>query len=277
MGRTKLTGSTGARLLKVMEVLIEAGRPVTLQEITAAVDLPKPTVQRQVSLLEELGYAIRGADGRRYTPGPTMNRLARTTLQHRPQYTGGHAVLRRLAELLGEACNLVLLDGDHVTYIDRVDTDWPLRLRFEVGSHVPIHCTATGKLLLALQPKRVRRRLLKHAPLAAMTPYSITDPDELEATFKTIRRERVGTDAQEFLHEMVAISVPVTPAHGPAIAAVSVHAPVFRRSLDDLRAFLPQLREAADELSEMLYVEDGLSREAVVTRPSQSEESTSTD
>lgn len=265
MGRTKLTGSTGARLLKVMEVLIEAGRPVTLQEITTAAGLPKPTVQRLVSLLEELGYAIKEADGRRYTPGPTMNRLARTTLQHRPQYTDGHAVLRRLADLVGEACNLVLLDGDHITYIDRVDTDWPLRLRFEVGSHVPIHCTATGKLLLALQPKRVRRRLLKRAPLAAMTPHSITDPDELEATLKTIRRERVGTDAQEFLREMVAISVPVMPPDGPAIAAVSVHAPVFRRSLEDLRAFLPQLREAAEELSEVLYAEDEPSSAPVTT------------
>lgn len=253
MGRTKLTGSTGVRLLKAMEALVEAGRPVTLHEITAAVDLPKPTVHRLVSLLEELGYAIKEADGRRYTPGPTMHRLALSTMQHRPQYTAGHAVLQRLADLIGEACNLVLLDGDHITYIDRVDTAWPLRLRFEIGSQVPIHCTATGKLLLALQPKRVRRRLMKHAPLTPMTPYSITDPDELEATLQTIRSERVGTDAQEFLPEMVAISVPITPPQGPAIAAVSVHAPVSRRSLEDLRAFLPRMRATADELSDVLY------------------------
>lgn len=253
MGRTKLTGSTGARLLKAMEVLIEAGRPMTLHEITAALDLPKPTVHRLVSLLEDLGYFLKDADGRRYNPGPTIHRLALSTMQNRPQYTVGHTVLRQLADLIDEACNLVLLDGDHITYIDRVDTAWPLRLRFEIGSHVPIHCTATGKLLLALQPKRVRRQLMKRAPLAAMTPYSITDPDNLEAALKIVRRERVGTDAQEFLQDMVAISVPITPRQGPAITAVSVHAPVFRRSLQDLRAFLPQLRETADELSVVMY------------------------
>ena len=34
-------------------------------------------------------------------------------------------------------------------YIDRVEAQWPLRLSLDVGSHVPLHCTASGKLLLA--------------------------------------------------------------------------------------------------------------------------------
>ena len=39
-------------------------------------------------------------------------------------------------------------------YLDRVEAQWPLRLTLDVGSHVPLHCTASGKLFLALMPCR---------------------------------------------------------------------------------------------------------------------------
>lgn len=255
MGRTRLTGSAGERLLNVLAALVDAGRPLSLSEITAAVDLPKPTVHRLVGLLEEMGYAIRDADARRYSPGPAMHRLAWAVLQGQPWAGARHAVLKRLAERVDEACNIVLLDGGELTYIDRVDTHWPLRIRFDVGSHVPVHCTATGKLLLALQPPRVRERLIRNAPLQAMTTRSITDPEALARALRDTRRERVGTDDQEFLPEMVCIAVPIEPRAGPPVVAVSIHAPVSRRSLDDLRAFLPELREAAGALAEILYGE----------------------
>lgn len=255
MGRTRITGSAGERLLNVLAALVDAGRPLSLSEITAAVGLPKPTVHRLVGLLEDMGYAIRDADARRYTPGPAMHRLAWAVLQGQPWAGARHAVLKRLAERVDEACNIVLLDGGELTYIDRVDTQWPLRIRLDVGSHVPIHCTATGKLLLALQPQRVRERLIRSSPLTAMTARSITDPDALAQVLREARRDRVGTDDQEFLPEMVCIAVPVEPPTGPPVVAVSIHAPVSRRSLDDLRAFLPELREAAGALSEILYGE----------------------
>lgn len=253
MGRTRQTGSTGERLLKLMHTVTEAGRPLSLPEITEAVGLPKPTVHRLVSLLEDSGHLIKEADARRYAPGPALHRMALAVLQSQPRKSARHAVLRRLADKVGEACNIVLLDGDQLTYIDRVDTQWPLRIRLEVGSHVPVHCTATGKLLLALQPKRVRDRLIRSAPLASMTPHTITDPDRLESVLRQIRHARVGTDDQEFLPEMVAVAVPVTPPAGPPVVAVSIHAPVFRRSLAALRGFLPDLRAAARELEAVLY------------------------
>jgi len=255
MGRTRLTGSTGERLLRLLHTVTSAGRPLSLPEITDAVGLPKPTVYRLMTLLEDTGHVIREADARRYSPGPALQRMALEVLQSQPGRAARHAVLRRLADRVGEACNIVLLDGAQLTYIERVDTRWPLRIRLEVGSHVPVHCTATGKLLLALQPKRVRERLMRAAPLSAMTPRSITDPERLEAALREVRSARVGTDDQEFLPEMVAVAVPVMPPCGPPVVAVSIHAPVFRRSLEALKGFLPDLRATARELEAVLYAD----------------------
>jgi IclR family acetate operon transcriptional repressor len=254
MAKTRQTGSSGERLVKVLEALIEAERPLSLPEIGSAVDLPKPTVHRLVTLLEEVGYAMKDPGGRRYVPGPTIHKMARRLIQGRSFSAARHALLERLADSVGEAANLVLLDGSELIYIDRVDTAWPLRLKFDVGTHVPIHCTAAGKLLLALQPKRARDRLIEAiSPLLAHTDRSITDQATLEEELKTIRRRRIGTDNQEFLAEMVAVAVPIDIPTGVPIAALSIHAPTARRSLDDLLALVPQLQETAKRISDTVY------------------------
>jgi IclR family transcriptional regulator, acetate operon repressor len=69
-------------------------------------------------------------------------------------------VLNVLVEKVQETCNLGMLDGDQVIYIGWFERNWPLRMRLDVGSRVPPHCTAIGKLLLAYMSARERDRLL---------------------------------------------------------------------------------------------------------------------
>lgn len=256
MAAKRQTGSAGERLLNILNSMVRADTPPALNELTEAVELPKPTVLRLLRLLERTGYVSKDPTGQRYVPGPMLHDLSVGVIQHQSMAGARHLVLKRLADnVVGEACNIVMLDGSELTYIDRVDTAWPLHVRMEIGSRVPLHCTATGKLLLALQPKRSRDRLIQAASLPAYTQQTIIDPSELETSLKTIRREGVGTDDQEFLPEMVAIAAPIAAPHGPPITAISIHAPVSRRTLDDLLGFLPQLREAAQALSELVYGE----------------------
>ena len=203
-------------------------------------------------MLESIGYVIKDPAERRLMPGPALHRLALHVIQSQGLSAARHAILKKLADAVGEACNLVLLDGDQLVYVDRVDTAWPLRLRFEVGSHVPLHCTASGKLLLALQPRRLRDRLISSIELESYTPRTITSVDALRDELQAISRDRIGQDDQEFLSEMAAVSVPVETPQGPPILALSIHAPTVRRSIDDLRGFVPRLREAAAAISETM-------------------------
>lgn len=252
MDKTRQRRSTGERLLNVLESLTERDRPLTLPELTQLVDLPKPTVHRLVGLLESIGYVVKDPAERRLVPGPALHRLALHVIQNQGQSAARHAILKRLADSVSEACNLVLLDGDQLVYVDRVDTAWPLRLRFEVGSHVPLHCTASGKLLLALQPPSLRDRLISNIELEAYTPRTITSVDSLRAELQAISRDRTGQDDQEFIPEMAAVSVPVETSQGFPVLALSIHAPTVRRSIDDLRGFVPRLREAAAAISEAM-------------------------
>ena len=130
--------------------------------------------------------------------------LAVGVLTNSVRYGARHRILQRLVDALRETCNLTALCGSEIVYLDRVETDWPLRMHLSPGSRVPAHCTATGKLLLSLLPERQMNDLIRAASLRRYTERTITDPDQLIAALARIREDGVGVDDEEFAAGMVA-------------------------------------------------------------------------
>jgi DNA-binding IclR family transcriptional regulator len=150
---------------------------------------------------------------------------------------------------------LAIPEGNAVVYVDRVETQEPLRLHLVLGTRAPMHCTASGKLFLAHMSLLERRELLAMLTLEARTPKSITDPVLLEREIVRIARLGIGIDDEEFVHGMVAVAVPICAADGRIVAAVACHAPVARKSVEQLLQHVPQLKEAAVKLRPLLLAE----------------------
>src|SRR5947209_7088536 len=82
-------------------------------------------------------------------------------------------------------------------------------LTLAVGAHVPLHCTASGKLFLAFMPAAQRDALLAHASLAAMTPATLTSAKALRAECERIAAAGHSCDREEFIAGLIAVAVPV--------------------------------------------------------------------
>ena len=148
-----------------------------------------------------------------------------------------------------QTVHLTALDGHEIVYLDRVETNWPYRIHLPIGSRLPLHCTATGKLFLANMKPKTWHRLIHTLTLTRNTTMTITDPDELEAQLHEIAAEGVGYDTGEYLEGVVALAVPVMDADDRIYFAIAVHAPSVHKSLDELRQFLPNLRHATARLA----------------------------
>jgi DNA-binding IclR family transcriptional regulator len=110
---------------------------------------------------------------------------------------------------------------------------------------VPLHCSASGKLLLAFLPKASRERLLQHISLTPYTATTLTDRRRLTAELTRIRTNRFATDNEEFHAGLACVAVPIMDGRKRACAALAVHAPVSRMPLARALEYLPQLRRAA--------------------------------
>lgn len=244
------------RAFDLLEHVARSKTPMSLDEITKESGLPKPTVYRILRLLHEGGLLRRELTGKRYGVGPRLSSLTLEVLIAPPSHARRHAILSRLVEEIGETCNLTVLDGAQVVYLDRVETSSPVRLNMEAGSRVPLHCTASGKLFLSQMSGAHLREIIGPGPLKRYTKRTITEVNALERELKKIRASRISTDVGEYLEGSTCLAVPVLDLKGRICAAVAVHGPAPRMSLKRGMEYLPALRRTADAIGATLLSVD---------------------
>ena len=244
--------SSAERSLRLLSLLAQEGRALPLAELSVRLGLPKVTTHRLCAQLLDGGYLARDVDERCFAVGPALRKLAFDTLNHGVVRGLRHEVLAALVTKVGETCNFTTLDGTQVLYIDRVEAQWPLRLTLDVGSHVPLHCTASGKLFLAAMPAAEREALIAQLSLTRMTRHTITSAKGLKAECEAIAAQGHSNDREEFIAGLIAVAVPVHDASGRTRAALALHAPSARMSLAEAQRRLPALRAAAQRMSGLL-------------------------
>lgn len=245
------------RVIAVLEEVARAEVPLTANEIADRTDLPKATVYRLCDQLLENGLLRRQISGRGFTCGPALIGLSTSVHANQLQYGARRAVLDRIARAIGETCNLAVPERSGMIYWDRVETEWPLRLQLPVGTTVPFHATASGKLYLATMPPARRSHFLDELVLTPATKNTLTDRRALEARLDEIASNGYSEDNEEFIDDMVAIAVPVFDTAGRFVAALATHGPSVRLTPEIARSYLPQLRDGALRLAGSLGVSAG--------------------
>lgn len=243
---------TNLRLLLVLEEIASAGVPITPTVVNAKLDLPKPTIHRLFSTLEDEGFIQRDLDGKTYSPGPRLRVLAAGVMSSLRIRTARQAILKRLSTEIGETCNIALPDRDAMIYLERVETEWPLRIQLPPGTRVPFHATASGKMYLSALASNHMQTYLAAAGLEARTANTITDASKLRTEIEAVRAQGYALDREEFMDDMVALAVPILDPHGRLMATLSFHAPTLRFDIDKALGYLDALRHASSELSRLI-------------------------
>lgn len=227
---------------------MKAEKPLTSAYLAEELDIPKATVHRIAQQLEEEGFLQRESQGKRFVGGVRLRSLAASVLSNSVLTASRHQILQSLSEEINETINLTALDGNQIIYLDRIESNWPVRIHLPIGSHLPLHCTATGKLFVANMKNTWKNQFLKSTTLTKYTDKTIVKVDDLIKQLNEIADENVGYDIGEYIDGMIALSVPVKDDEGKVSCAIAVHAPSARISLDGLRRFLPHLRAAAEKI-----------------------------
>lgn len=243
---------TNLRLLLLLEEVARVGVPLTPTVANDVLGLPKPTVHRLFHRLEEEGFLQRDIDGRSYSAGQRLRKMAVNVLSSSRVRTVRLSVLNALTEDLGETCNIATPDREGMVYLDRVETKWPLRIQLPIGTTVPFHCTASGKMYLASLAPRMLSKYLASATLAQHTDKTLTNREKLQEEIELARSRGYSIDNEEFMDGMVAIAVPIRDDHDRLMSTLSVHAPTQRVSVADLEKHLVRFKKAASDLSELV-------------------------
>lgn len=220
-----------ARGLRALDLLL-ANVDVGTVEIAAALGIDKGAASRVLQTLVAAGYAMQGP-GRRYQAGPKLRaRSAQpvlpgsATLRERAR-----PLLERLHAATQETAHLAIRADDRVLYLDKVETDLPLRVDRPVGTLSPLHCTALGKIFLAYGEAPLPRSL------AEFTTRTTIDLESLRASLKRIVEHGYAIDDEEFALGIRCVAAPLRDSEGRVVAALGISGPTARITPKHLTAY----------------------------------------
>jgi IclR family acetate operon transcriptional repressor len=184
-------------------------------------------------------------------PGNRLHDMAVGVLSHSRFRVQRRAILQSLSEQVGETCNIAYPDGLQMAYSDRGESTWPLRLNLPIGTRVPLHCTASGKLFLASLANKKRIAVVNKINLDARAKNTITDPEQLLDEIEQVQKTGLAIDNEELFNGVIAVGVAIKDKQGRFYSSIAIQAPIFRFSIEQALEHEANLREAAEDLSRL--------------------------
>lgn len=237
---------------RLMKVFLSREESIGVSELARRLDLAKSTVHRLLTTLASEGLIEQDSRTGGYRLGLVVFELGEAVRVHLDLHAAAGPVLAALREQTGESSQVGILDGTQVVYVDRLESSQSLRLFTETGRRVPMHCTSSGKVLLAYLSDAEREALLARLPLPQLTPHTVTDPDALRAECERIRRRGWAEAVNEREVGLASVAAPVRNADGVVIASVSIGAPVVRLGAPRRRELGGIVAEAGEAISRRL-------------------------
>ena len=240
------------RALGILEAFVEGGPGLTLSQICHATGLTPSTAYRLVANLVRLGYLA--PNGRsEYRLGSSTLRLAGAALAQLDLRTKAVPAMGRLRDETRETVHLAILDDRRIIYLEKLEGLHAIGMMgSRVGRTAPVHCTALGKVLVAMGDEAHRERVLRDK-LAPHTSRSITDPSKLRAHLAEIRERGYALDWGEFENEVRCVAAAIRDHTGSAVAAISVSGPAQRMEPElGTGTLISRVVAAADEISRTL-------------------------
>ena len=217
-------------------------------ELARRLGLHKSTASRLLATLQKRGLVEQDDETGKYRLGLVVIRLAERA--ERTLDLRGIALpeLERLARLTHETTGLGILDGESMLAVAQVDGPNLIAVGDWTGRSTPLHCVASGKVLLAALAEREVLRIVRRG-LVSYTERTITELEPLLEELARIRRRGYATAIGEYELGLNAVAAPVHDARGNVIAAVDIWGPAFRLTPRRVPELAAQAREAAAAIS----------------------------
>src|SRR5579859_5576730 len=156
-------------------------------EVARELGVHRSTALRLLATLERHGLVERDGRTAKYRLGGRLVQLASAVRGEADLRLVARPVCEALARTVGETVTLDVLDGDEIVPIEQATGSTSVVSVNWLGTRSPVHCTASGKVILAFAPDSVRSRLLER-PLERRTAFTVADRAQLEAQLDQARQ-----------------------------------------------------------------------------------------
>ena len=223
--------TTIGRRMETVAVLLDhearTGRGLGVVAVAAQLDREKSLVSRALASLADSGLVERDPETLEFTVGSGLLSIA-ARAGDPALLTRAVPELRRLAADLGERAGLMVLQGDRVLTVDTAVAVGSVQAVGWAGRTTPIHCTASGRVLVSDLSRSELQTLVGERGLFGGGPNGPRTFAQLWSRLDDYRRDGFSVADGELDPDVLAVAVPVKDRHGSVVAALTITGPTFR-------------------------------------------------
>lgn len=241
------------RGLKILELLMREKRPMGVNEIAKCQGITPSAAYRIVKTLEANGWSFQLSDDK-YIPGEKLSYVTEKNSFQLALAEVAYPLMHALTVREVLPMNLVVRQNRRFFILQQTRSSRYVDFVAPIGSELPLHASAGGKLLLCELPDVLREQFLDGISFEKMTQNTICTKRSFLNELETVRKQGYAMDYYESLTHTCCIGVPVRSPEGEIFAALSFSGITDIASREQLLYYLPQLKQAASQITQQLFL-----------------------
>jgi IclR family transcriptional regulator, KDG regulon repressor len=240
--------SSVANSIRLLKAFSDDEYELGVSNLAKRLGLAKSTVHRLASTLIRDDMLEQDKETGKYRLGVALFELGARVRRKMNVVNEARLALKELTEKTGETAHLTVLDHASVLFINKFESSQAIRMKSNVGSRAPAHCTADGKAMLAYKPVELIESIAS-VGLVPHTAKTIVDLSQLLADLAQVRLRGYALDDEETEIGLRAIAAPIRDSSGAVVAAISIAGPIQRMTKKIVLSYAPKVVGAAESIS----------------------------
>ena len=235
----------------ILSAISSSQKGLGVSELAKKLKLAKSTVHGMTSALEELGAVMRDPLTKKYKLGFTLLEIGRSAYSQVDLKTSARPVMEDLMEKTQTSVFLGILNWDHVTVLDIVESRQDLKITAPIGTTIPMLAGAVGKVFLAFMDAEQARKIIISKGLPRFTDNSIVDSDRYTRELIQVKQQGFAVDDEEYILGVRAVASPLMGL-GQLKSAIWIVG--FKANLDDkkMKSLTGETLKAAKSISQRI-------------------------
>lgn len=241
-----------AHALDVVEQFSDDADELGVTELSKRLKLHKNNVFRLLATLEARGYIEQNKASENYRLGLKCLQIGQTYIHQMGLLMQSRSILEALAKSTRESVYVGIRKGGVIMPLDFVEPQRAVRVVSFLGTALPVHCTAVGKIHLAFESDGSLRQTLAER-LERFTDKTIVERGALDEHIGQIVAAGYAIEKGEFTEEVHAVAVPIRDYTRTLVGTLAVVGPSQRLTDEAIaKGITPSLLRAGEELSRRL-------------------------
>lgn len=224
---------------------------LSMNDIIRLSGVPKSSAHRMIGSLADMGFLTKDQDGH-YSLGLLFLQFGNLVAERLDIRHVAAPDMLRLRDGIDEAVHLAVRDGDFSMYVEKLDTDHPVRLFTKIGRKAPLYAGASSRILLAFMPDAERERYLGEVELEKIGDGTIVSMDKLRETLALTRKTGYSFSRSELENYTAELCAPIFDHAGRMAAGLSIAGPEVRFGEDRLPELIRTVKQTAYDISRKL-------------------------